>query len=484
MTDSGREKRQAAPSPEARRRGPILFLKKYWAIYAVFLLPAVAGYGGEPSIHEEGVRILQEYLKIDTTNPPGNEMKTAVFLKKILDEEGIENAIFDLGHGRANLYAVLRGDGSRRPIILLHHMDVVPADPGYWSVPPFSGEIAGGHVYGRGAIDIKGKGIVDLMAMIELKRRGAPLRRDIVLLAVADEEVNSIGSKWMIANKPELIGNAEYLFDEGAMVEEDERGDIRYFCVGIGEKSPLWLTLTFAGPSGHASVPLPDSSVNRALRAANRVLDYGDKLPFNVIPGLEEIIKLTYEGDLTRLPGYRKDLTLSLKDEDFLRALARQPDINALLRDTIAVTCMKGSDKINTIPNEASVSLDCRLIPGEDRNSFIAGLKKAVGDDTMRIVVEEYYGARYSPSDTKYLEVLRKIAENKKPGTKVVPTIFTSSTDSSLYRALGIHCYGFESYKATKAIAGTAHGNDERIKVDSIEFGIDLLLEVLSELQN
>ncbi|MEZ0374895.1 MAG: M20 family metallopeptidase, partial [Candidatus Sericytochromatia bacterium] len=157
------------------------------------------------SLSQEAVYLLRDYLKIDTTNPPGHEMATAKFLKAILDREGIENQIFDLGDGRANLMAVLHGDGSKRPLVLLHHMDVVPADPQYWSAPPFSGELRNGVIYGRGAIDIKGKGIVDLMTLVRLKRDKTPLKRDIVFLAVADEEVSSIGSRWMIEHQADFL---------------------------------------------------------------------------------------------------------------------------------------------------------------------------------------------------------------------------------------------------------------------------------------
>ncbi|MEZ0375014.1 MAG: M20/M25/M40 family metallo-hydrolase [Candidatus Sericytochromatia bacterium] len=434
------------------------------------------------SLSQEAVYLLRDYLKIDTTNPPGHEMATAKFLKAILDREGIENQIFDLGDGRANLMAVLHGDGSKRPLVLLHHMDVVPADPQYWSAPPFSGELRNGVIYGRGAIDIKGKGIVDLMTLVRFKRDKTPLKRDVVFLAVADEEVSSIGSRWMIEHQAEFLKKAEYLLDEGETIHESLAGVPLYTMVGIGEKSPLWLSLNFKGQPGHASIPMADSAVNRALRAAQRILDFSEKIPFNIVPGLEESLRRQYGEDVTRLPGYSRDMSTSLRNPQFLQALAAKPVINALMRNTITITGMSGSDKINIIPNEASLKLDCRLIPGVSKETFLAELRQVIADPSVEIKVEEYYAAQYSPSDTSFFSALRNVLAKRQLKIPVIPTIFTSSTDSSLYRALGIHVYGFESTPLDEEISLTAHGNDERIKVSSVATGLEVLPDLILEL--
>jgi acetylornithine deacetylase/succinyl-diaminopimelate desuccinylase-like protein len=465
-----------------KKENYVLNKLKYAALFTAISLIIPVAAPARPDIHDEAVTILQEYLRINTTNPPGNEMLTAKFLKKILDREGIENKIFNLGNNRANLYAIIRGNGSKKPLVMMHHMDVVPADAKYWSVPPFSGKIVNGEIYGRGAIDIKGKGIVDLMTMVNLKRNKFPLKRDLVFLAVADEEVGSLGSKWMIKNKPELVKNAEYLFDEGETVYEDEKGNVSHYFVGIGEKSPLWLTLTFTGRPGHGSVPISDSSVNRAIEAANRILEYSKDMVFHIVPGIEESIKVNYKGDLSKLPGYEKDLTTSLKNQTFLEELAKDPDFNALLRNTISITGLKGSDKINIIPNEASLNLDCRLVPGIEKDAFLAELKKVINDNTVKIKVDEFYSARYSSSNTEYMKILERLAKKRNKNAKLVPTIFTSSTDSSLYRALGINVYGFEGYPLDDEISDTAHGNNERIKVKNVKAGIDIMTEILTEL--
>lgn len=432
-------------------------------------------------IHAEGVKVLQEYLRIDTTNPPGNEMRTAVFLKKILDEEGIENRILDLGNNRANFYARLKGDGSRRPIILLHHMDVVPADGRFWKAPPFSGKIINGEIYGRGAVDIKGKGIIDLMTVINLKRKKAPLKRDIIYLAVADEEMNSLGSRWMVKNGADLLKNSDFLIDEGTFPWIDKKGNLAAYFVSIGEKSPVWLTIAFRGEPGHGSVPIEDSSVNRAIRAAGKILDY--KTEFVILPEIVEELKRRLDGSgCEKFPGFAGNIEKSLRNKEFLETISKDMEINSLIRNTISITCLKGSDKINTIPNEAEIGLDCRLLPGQDQKAFLDVLKKVIDDENARIRVEESSPATKSPADTDLLKAISLCASRRSPGVKMIPIIITSSTDSTFYRQLGIKAYGFEPYVLSDADGALAHGNDERISIKNFEFGIDLLTDVILEL--
>ncbi|MFN8577776.1 MAG: M20/M25/M40 family metallo-hydrolase, partial [Candidatus Sericytochromatia bacterium] len=329
---------------------------------------------------------------------------------------------------------------------------------------------------------IKGKGIVDLMTMIKLKRSGFKSKRDLIFLAVADEEVSSIGSKWMIKNKSELIKNAEFLIDEGVAVMEDKKGNITYFPIGIGEKSPLWLNITFSGNPSHASIPDENSSVNKAIQASSKIIEFNKNMPFKIIEGIEESIKEDFNEDITKLKGYEKDIKTSLKNIDFLNEIAKVPEINAMIRNTISITGLKGSDKINTIPNEASIKLDCRLLPNENKEQFLDKLKSVINDKTAKIQIEEYYNSKYSLSNTEFIKALSRSANKIKKNAKIVPRIFTSSTDSSLYRALGINVYGFESYRTDSEILATPHSNNERIKVKNIKYGIDLLEDIIKEL--
>ncbi|MCE1245983.1 MAG: M20/M25/M40 family metallo-hydrolase [Firmicutes bacterium] len=429
----------------------------------------------------EAVDIFRQYLAIDTTNPPGNEMKTALFLKKILDREGIENRIIDLGSNRANVFAVVRGNGELKPVVLFHHMDVVSADAGFWTHPPFEAQIANGMIYARGTMDIKGKGIVDLMTLIYIKRKDIKLKRDIIFLAVSDEESGSIGSKKMIGEYSYLIKNAEYLLDEGGSITCDDKGEITGVSVSIGEKTPLWLTLTFKGEPGHGSVPLPDSSVNKAVKAAGNIINR--KPEFIILPELAGMVENAVGVKaLEKIPGWKGNTEESLKNREFQAELAKDPEINAFMTNTIAVTMLKGSDKVNIIPNEASISLDCRLMPGTDKDGFIREIVKLSGDPGVKVSVDEYTPTLSSPADSAMVKAIAKSVSKKAPGVKTVPVLMFSSTDGSFYRSLGIKSYGFEPYKATKSQYNSAHGNDERIGVENFKFGIPLLLDILMEL--
>src|SRR5277367_637153 len=222
------------------------------------------------------VQWMREYLRIDTTNPPGNELRGANFLHKILDQEGIENRIFEFAPGRADLWARIPHSSAtpKRPIILLSHMDVVTSDPTHWIVPPFSAEIVKGSIYGRGAQDMKDEGLAHLMAMVMLKREKIALDRDVILLAVADEEVNGSGTDWFIAHQRDLLGNAEFLINEGGEDLLEENGHLKFVGVDVGEKSPLWLHVVAHGRPGHGALPNPDAAPDRLVRALARIQAY------------------------------------------------------------------------------------------------------------------------------------------------------------------------------------------------------------------
>ena len=226
------------------------------------LLAVPAGGAAWNALGDEAAALLSQYLRINTTNPPGNEMLAARWLAGVLRREGIEVQIFEPTPGKANLYARLRGDGSARPLILLNHMDVVLASPQYWQVDPFSGVIKDGYVWGRGALDMKGEAIVQLMTLVILKRAKLPLKRDVIFLATADEEIGAgVGAGWFAEHHGDLIRNAEFLINEGGTIRADGRGGdgVEYYGVGTTEKSPFWLDMTARGTPGHGSRPTPDN---------------------------------------------------------------------------------------------------------------------------------------------------------------------------------------------------------------------------------
>ena len=246
---------------------------------------------------------MQQYLRIDTTNPPGNEMRAVAFYKKILDQEGIETRIFQYTPGRGDLWARIPRTGGNnaasagqnaaetgqlRPIILLNHMDVVTSDASHWKVPPFSGEIKDGYLWGRGAQDMKDEGLAQLVVMVMLKREKVALDRDVIFLAVSDEEADGSGTDWFIAHQRDLLENAEFLINEGGenLLED---GKVKYVGVDVGEKTTYWLHVVAHGRPGHGSRPNPDSAPNRLVRALDRIIAY--RTPLRVLPVVDEFLR-------------------------------------------------------------------------------------------------------------------------------------------------------------------------------------------------
>src|SRR2546425_8296552 len=238
------------------------------------------------ALGDEATGLLTRYLRINTTNPPGNEIAAARWLTVVLRRDGIDAQIFEPAQGKANLYARLRGDGSARPLILLNHMDVVLASPEYWTVDPFSGLIKDGYVWGRGALDMKGEAIAQLMTMLILKRAHVLLKRDIIFLATSDEEIGAgVGAAWIAEHQADLVRDAEFLLNEGGVTRADGRGGVAFYGVGTTEQAPFWLDMTARGTAGHGSCPTPDNPVHRLIRALNRIAEW--RTPPIVTPAAE-----------------------------------------------------------------------------------------------------------------------------------------------------------------------------------------------------
>jgi acetylornithine deacetylase/succinyl-diaminopimelate desuccinylase-like protein len=428
----------------------------------------------------EAVQLLQELIRIDTTNPPGNERAAALHLQKLLEADGIETKLLEVAPGRANLYARIRGDGSRRPIILLSHTDVVAAEAEHWSVPPFSGEIRDGYIYGRGASDMKGTAAVHATLMRLLKRMRVPLKRDIILIAVADEEAGGTGAQSMVKNHLDLIRDAEFLLNEGDVAYVKD-GKLRVYGVDVMEKAALWLRVTAKGKAGHGSIPLADSSVNRLLRALERLRAWETpiRVPVAVAAGYRALAP--QQTDPLLRAAYA-DLEKALQDSTLREKLLADPSLNAQVRDTITITGLHGSEKVNVIPNTAWAQIDVRLLPGETPEGFIKTLRSVFADPSLEIEMLEGSTPTGSNPDTALMEAVRKVAAQRDPGIPVIPTMLTSSTDSPTFRSVGITAYGFEPYKMDDNELSRAHGNDERLSIENVGFALHFLYDVMTEL--
>jgi len=426
---------------------------------------------------------MQQYLRIDTTNPPGNEMRAVKFYKKILDAEGIENREFEYAAGRGDLWARLPHTASsgdaKRPIILLNHTDVVTSDASHWHVPPFSGEIRDGYIYGRGAQDMKDEGLAQLVVMVMLKREKVELDRDVIFLAVADEEVFDTGTDWFIAHQRDLLGNAEFLINEGG---ENllEYGKVKYVGVDVGEKTTYWLHVVAHGRPGHGSRPNADSAPDRLVRALTRIQAY--RTPMRVLPVVEEFLSEMAPYEPPERAAWYRNVQKAIEDPRFQDAVERDESLNFLLRDTISLTMLGGSEQTNVIPAEAWANLDVRILPGGDPKALLEAVRKVVNDPNVTVepMDPNFRIANYSGTDNALFGAIREVAGKYFPGTPVVPHITSGYTENQAYRPLGIASYGFNPYTATDAEGNTEHGNDERIRVEEVRRGPRILFDVVA----
>jgi acetylornithine deacetylase/succinyl-diaminopimelate desuccinylase-like protein len=429
---------------------------------------------------EMAVKLMQQYLQVNTSNPPGNEIAAAKFLKAIFDEHGIQNEIFEYKPGRANIIARIKGNGSKRPIILASHTDVVTADPSAWEVDPFSGEIKGGYIYGRGALDMKGEGLLQLMAMILLKKEAGTLSRDVIFLATADEEVNNEGALWMIKNKADLFKDAEYLLTEGG--DNLRIGDsIKFVGVDVAEKAPFWLQLVATGEPGHGSRPIADSASNRLVRAMTRIIEW--QTPIRVLPAVEKFFKDI--APLQKEPWRTKfaSISESLNDPAFAKELTNEREYNFLVRNTISLTMLSGSKQTNVIPNVATCNLDVRLLPGEDPTEFLKALTAVINDPTITIKnVNTFKPPNSSPATTELFQTIGRVTKIHHPEALVTTKMLSGYTESQLYRQLGIIAYGWTPIYTTVEENEGVHGNNERIRVVDVRQGTREFYEVVSQI--
>src|SRR4029077_16204926 len=380
---------------------------------------------------------MQEYLRIDTTTPPGNEMRAATFFKKVLDEEGIENRIFEYQPGRANLLARIPHSSKvgKRTNFLLNHMDVVSSDAALWKVPPFSGQVVDGVLYGRGAQDMKNEGLAQLVVMVMLKREKMVLDRDVIFVAVSDEEAANTGTDWMIANQRDLLGNAEFLINEGG---ENllENGKVKYIGVDVGEKSPFWLHVVAHGRPGHGSRPIPDSAPNELVRALRRILAY--RTPFKVLPIVEESLREMAVNEPPARARQFRNTRQAMQERKFQQQVEQDESLNFLFHDTVSLTMLGGAEQTNVIPAEAWAILYVRLLPGETPKLFLETLRQVVNDPDVSIEPQqkEFRVANYSPTNTALYAAIRRVSAQYFPGTPVVPRLTSGYTENQRYRPL------------------------------------------------
>ncbi len=420
----------------------------------------------------EAVDLLQRYIRINTTNPPGNEELAADFLAGLLAAEGIESRKLISAPGRANLVADLPAQGDQKPLILLNHTDVVPVEAEQWSVDPFAGEIKDGYVWGRGALDMKGMGVLELLTVLTLKRRDAQLRRPVRFLAVADEEAGSdYGVEWLDREHPDLL-DASFVLNEGGYGAETYLGSERpLFGVSMAEKSPLWLTLRATGKPGHGSAPHDDNVLDRMVRAMHRVQAW--QRPYLMTGPVAESLQVAF------VEGYIDQDPAAMTPEQIA---GRYRTLRTVLSNTISATGLQTGVKHNVIPATASATLDCRLVPGYEHERFIKELRKVIDDP--RVEIERTFASESpaSPPDTELHDVIKQVCSEVMPEAALLPRVTAGFTDSRAFRRLGVPAYGFVPMLLAPEEQGGMHGNNERISLVNLRRGVEVMYRVVERL--
>jgi acetylornithine deacetylase/succinyl-diaminopimelate desuccinylase-like protein len=322
-------------------------------------------------------------------------------------------------------------------------------------------------------------GIVEMMALLILKREKIPLKRDVLFFAAADEETGGgWGVEWAIENVPTL-GEAEYALNEGGSIILNEDGTAERYGISNGQKVLFQLEVKAKGTSGHASRPLPDNPNVKLVDALERVTKW--ETPYNILPMVKEYFRKMAPKQPPAEREFFEDIEKGLSDPAFSKRLTSNPVYNPMVRDTISLTILRGGNKINVIPSESTASLDCRLIPGSSKEDFLREIKRRLGDEIEVEVVSESRSLPPSPLDTDLFKAIQSFAAQNDPGCPVVPVLLSGATDSRFFREKGVITYDFCPFRLRESELKNEHGNDERIAVENLRFGMKMAVEILKE---
>jgi acetylornithine deacetylase/succinyl-diaminopimelate desuccinylase-like protein len=430
----------------------------------------------------EAVQTLQELLRIDTTNPPGNERPAAELLAAALRAEGIEPAIVESAPGRASVIGRMPGSGSEPPLLLSSHLDVVPADASRWTHPPFSGAVADGCVWGRGAVDMKGMTVMGLSVLRLLRRRGTRLRRALVFAAVADEEAGcDQGSTYLVENHRHLI-EAGYVINEVGGFSL-ELGGQRFYPVQVAEKGIAWLRIRVRGEPGHGSLPRPDSCLVELGRALEKLGT--TRLPVHPTEVTSRFLREV--GARVRFPESRVLPALldprwsGLILDRLIRDPALRSSLQAALCNTASPTIVQAGQKINVVPSEAAFEVDGRTLPGQSAQDLVAEVRSVLGERFEIEITREAAANVFDTETPLFAEIRRTMARHDPQGT-VVPYMVPGFTDAKAYQRMGATCYGFYPLRLPPELKFSRmfHGDDERIPIEALRFGIDALHDLVS----
>ena len=427
---------------------------------------------------DEVTHFLVDLIRINTSDPPGNETQAAQYIQQVFRKEGIEAEIVEPVPGRGSVIARLKGNGSKRPLLLMAHTDVVPVDRSHWTVDPFAGEIKDGVLYGRGTLDDKGFVASNMEVFLMLHRLKVPLSRDVIFLAEASEEASSPAGMKTLVDKYWDKLDCEFALNEGggSMVKD---GKVVYMGVGAAEKLPRGIILRASGSSGHGSVPRVDNAVVHLAAAVAKAGTWNTPARLNEITR-EFFRRLATISPPQEAAWYRNPLDPAVQEK--LRV--EKAGYYSMLRTSVVPTMLKAGIKSNVIPPTAEATLDVRALPDEDLEKFRQELAAVINDPQVQVVpVNEAESMVPSPAsrlNTDMFAALEKAQKQVFPGAITLPLMATGATDSSFLRAKGVQAYGLHVPR-TEEESGTVHGNDERVEVQWLGSFVQYLYSAVTE---
>ncbi len=452
-------------------------------VCALLLLFAAHGAADDNrSLSDRTRQYLTDLIRLDTSNPPGNETRVAEYLKQIADSYGIQAELLGSDPRRMNFVARLKGSGRGRPLLLMAHSDVVPAERSQWSADPFSAEVRNGILYGRGAVDDKSLLAAELAVMIEIKRRNVKLDRDLILMSEADEESGSTGIQWILQHAAQKI-DAEFALNEGGAQMETKDG-VRVFEIQTAEKVPARILVTAHGTAGHGSLPRGDNAILHLSRALLKLSEAEQPVRLNSTTR-------RYLRDISRLSDYAWLTPILPRLENPLTAQAaanqirvKDPEIDAMLHTTITATVVRAGNTVNVIPTIAEAQLDVRRMPGEPREEMMARFRQTVNDSEVELSFapgQQMSSTEPSPTSSPVYKAMERAINNLYPReTLVAPFMSRGATDGSFLRAKGVFVYGVPVFLREPG-ESRVHSNDERIAQKTVEDGVELLWQMVLE---
>ena len=439
-----------------------------------------ASLGAQAAPVSRTASLLTELIRANTSNPPGNERRIAEVLAPKFKSLGFDVQIVQTpDSGKAHFIARLKGDGSKRPILLAAHADVVGVEREKWSLDPFAGEIKDDHVFGRGAIDFKGGMAAFARAVMMLAENRVPLARDVIFIAEADEEGGTYNTSWL-AREHWADMDAEFALNEGGWIMKGD-GQTRYVSISTADKSSVPLTITARGTSTHSSMPRPDNAIFALSRAMAKLSAY--ETPLVITPETRQFFTALSRTSKPPMSDYYRDLVGNdaAKARRADSVVGRDPLLHALVRNTIAPVIIQGGFRNNVIPGSATATVNLRMIPGSDAVAFVDELRRIVADTAVELKLPATVNRPSVPSsqETELYRALVREARAEFPGAEITPYLFQAGTDAGAWRSRGVPVYGIYPYPIDADELTRMHGNDEKVSVKSLEQGTAMIYRTL-----